>query len=298
MSEDKKEHWQELGFATSKEYGMYYTSFWSGWYNDNPGKSPWDADILKHYFSLSDEERSEYLEKTRVQALNFVDVKYHSTDSVKQPSWDEKLIAKYSNMFSHHCKYMSCGKGWKTIIDNLLFSIDACNVSGVEPHVTIQQIKEKFGLLQVYYSGGGEQIKFLVRSACNAARYTCEYCGTRDNVGRTSGWITTCCKSCYDNNKRPSQTSWRSYNDFEELLEIKPMSEPVAVVYPDNIGNAESNKCGCESYGPDTGDFVRLVHLIEKLRKREGGCTMNELVAACDKGFDLSKIKERTKTNE
>jgi len=42
------------------------------------------------------------------------------------------------------------------------------------------------------------------------------------------------------------------------------------------------------------GDLVSLIHLIEKLRRREGGCIMNELIAEAKKHFSgLQYIKKR-----
>lgn len=51
----------------------------------------------------------------------------------------------------------------------------------------------------------------------------------------------------------------------------------------------------CEQPQDDNGDLVPLVWMIEKLRKREGGCTMNELVAEAKRNFKgLENIKHRT----
>jgi len=47
------------------------------------------------------------------------------------------------------------------------------------------------------------------------------------------------------------------------------------------------------------GDFVPLVWLIEKLRKREGGCTMNDLIFECKKSFNgLDFIKKSNNIEE
>ena len=43
------------------------------------------------------------------------------------------------------------------------------------------------------------------------------------------------------------------------------------------------------------GDLVPLIWMIEELRRREGGCTMNELVAEANRNFKgLENIKHRT----
>jgi hypothetical protein len=51
----------------------------------------------------------------------------------------------------------------------------------------------------------------------------------------------------------------------------------------------------CESKPVDSGDLVPLVWMIEKLRKRDGGCTMNELVAEAKRNFKgIEQIKHKT----
>ena len=51
----------------------------------------------------------------------------------------------------------------------------------------------------------------------------------------------------------------------------------------------------CEKPQDDNGDLVPLVWMIEKLRRREGGCTMNELVAEAKRNFKgIEQIKHRT----
>lgn len=50
----------------------------------------------------------------------------------------------------------------------------------------------------------------------------------------------------------------------------------------------------CEQPEDNNGDFVVLVWMIEKLRKREGGCTMNELVLEVKRNFKgIEGIKHR-----
>jgi hypothetical protein len=61
------------------------------------------------------------------------------------------------------------------------------------PQVTVDQVKEKFGTLRFYYSGGDEYISGLVSMAESISAVTCEECGNPGTqVG--GGWITTLCK--------------------------------------------------------------------------------------------------------
>ena len=61
------------------------------------------------------------------------------------------------------------------------------------PQVTLDQVKEKFGTLRFYYSGGDDVIDGMVRMAESMSGVTCEECGSPGKrVG--GGWITTLCE--------------------------------------------------------------------------------------------------------
>ena len=79
--------------------------------------------------------------------------------------------------------------------------------------VTVTQIKEKFGELCVYYSGGDDTIYGMVSLAESLSCKICESCGSTLNVGQTSGWIYTVCKSCYDKNERANKLKWISNDE-------------------------------------------------------------------------------------
>lgn len=58
--------------------------------------------------------------------------------------------------------------------------------------VKVAQVKEKFGTLRYYYSGGDEKISAVVQFAEFLSGNICESTGKTDNVGRNSkGWIKT-----------------------------------------------------------------------------------------------------------
>jgi hypothetical protein len=67
------------------------------------------------------------------------------------------------------------------------------------PQVTVDQVKEKFGTLRFYYTGGNEYIAGLVTMAESMSGFTCEQCSNPAVTGGT-GWIHTTCVSC--NEKR------------------------------------------------------------------------------------------------
>ena len=59
--------------------------------------------------------------------------------------------------------------------------------------VVAVQVKEKFGTLRFYYSGGNEYVSGLVAMAESMSGVTCEMCGTPGRLqGR--GWVKTLCE--------------------------------------------------------------------------------------------------------
>ena len=61
------------------------------------------------------------------------------------------------------------------------------------PQVTLDQVKEKFGTLRFYYTGGDEYIGGMVAMAESMSGVICESCGNPgERVG--GGWVTTLCK--------------------------------------------------------------------------------------------------------
>jgi len=59
--------------------------------------------------------------------------------------------------------------------------------------VTLDQVKEKFGTLRFYYSGGDDYIRGMVSMAESMSGVTCEECG-KPGTQTPGGWIKTVCK--------------------------------------------------------------------------------------------------------
>jgi hypothetical protein len=140
---------------------------------------------------------------------------------------DNYLVSKYPKIFinRYESPMVSClyfgfehGDGWFWLLDQLCDSIqnyiDINNKYKKEdekkiPQVIATQVKEKFGVLNFYFSGGDEFISGMVQLAENMSSNTCEFCGSVVNVGKTSGWISTICKNCYDtSDDRISKRNW------------------------------------------------------------------------------------------
>ena len=128
---------------------------------------------------------------------------------------DKLLCEKYPKMLVNRNKPMTetcmcwgfeCGDGWFQILDSLMGNIQHhidWNNKNFEkgykqykqvPQVTLDQVKEKFGTLRFYYTGGDDVISGMVRMAESMSAVTCEQCGNPGTTGG-QGWITTLCET-------------------------------------------------------------------------------------------------------
>ena len=119
---------------------------------------------------------------------------------------DQLLCERYPKIFANRHRPMTetcmCwgfehGDGWFNIIDQLCGAIqnhiDWQDKQGQQvAQVVADQVKEKFGTLRFYYSGGDDIIDGMVRMAEAMTAVTCEVCGASGKQ-RSGGWIRTLC---------------------------------------------------------------------------------------------------------
>ena len=88
-------------------------------------------------------------------------------------------------------------------------------LSEVIPQVTLDQVKEKFGTLRFYYTGGDDVIDGMVRMAEAMSGITCESCG---NPGERTGggWIKTICEPCEDKRAKEYAERMAEYKKEKE----------------------------------------------------------------------------------
>jgi len=132
----------------------------------------------------------------------------------------QQLYDKYPELFSNKDKSImescmawgiECGDGWYDILSSLCWKIkqqednirsqteykqqkDATYTSDYYP-VKFDQIKEKFGGLRVYFTGGDSYVEGLVSMAESFSYKICEVCGERGKPNK-GGWISTLCDKC------------------------------------------------------------------------------------------------------
>ena len=119
---------------------------------------------------------------------------------------DKLLCEKYPKIMVNRNKDMKettmcwgfeCGDGWFNILDQLMGNIQhhidwRNKKEEFVAQVTLDQVKEKFGTLRFYYTGGEEHNSGMVRMAESMSGVICEECGA-PGKRRGSGWIYTAC---------------------------------------------------------------------------------------------------------
>jgi hypothetical protein len=88
-----------------------------------------------------------------------------------------------------------CGDGWFEIMKEL------CEKVGNIPGFRFDQVKEKFGVLTIYYTGpSAEEDRKIVDEAIGEAErksaITCERCGKPAKLRSDMGWYAVSCKKC------------------------------------------------------------------------------------------------------
>jgi hypothetical protein len=131
-----------------------------------------------------------------------------------------QLFEKYPHLFTNKDKDImsscmawgiECNNGWYDIISSVCWMIkqhedndrwqtefkqktDSEYKSDYFP-VKFDQVKEKYGGLRMYFSGGDEYVEGLVSMAEAISYKTCEVCGNKGESNK-SGWISTLCDVC------------------------------------------------------------------------------------------------------
>lgn len=121
---------------------------------------------------------------------------------------DRQLCEKYPKIFSFRnsdmtdtamCWGFEHDDGWYNILDCLCANIQShlnwkTKNNGAVPQVVAEQVKEKFGTLRFYYTGGDDYIRGLVDMAEAMSGITCENCGAPGKIIE-GGWIHTACEA-------------------------------------------------------------------------------------------------------
>lgn len=149
------------------------------------------------------------------------------TNATEDKNWNT-LYEKYPNLFENRHKSpresclsfgIECGEGWYEILSSVCWMIKQHedNIKwrkeylekndpeklASEPEyfpVKFDQVKQKYGGLRLYFSGGDEYVEGLVSMTEAFSYQVCEVCGNKGEPNK-GGWISTLCTNCRDKNK-------------------------------------------------------------------------------------------------
>jgi len=124
-------------------------------------------------------------------------IQHHIDWSVKNNASDiefEKMraAAVAGDLTLFNKEYATMSPEFVTRMKSDLLKMKPREIRAAVPQVVAAQVKEKFGTLRFYYSGGDNVIDGMVRMAESMSGVTCKECG---NSGKSygGGWITTLC---------------------------------------------------------------------------------------------------------
>ena len=135
----------------------------------------------------------------------------------------EEIIAKYPKIFKpyngnpNNCNWHGVPSGWLPVIDKLCaciqhyidFHVSYTKDGQYKPQqVTCSQMKEKFGGLRFYTDGHDEVVEGMIKMAEHLCDYTCQDCGSEEDLGITSGWISILCRNCAIANGDRAMANW------------------------------------------------------------------------------------------
>jgi hypothetical protein len=111
-----------------------------------------------------------------------------------------KMIVNRNKSMQETCMYwgFSCDDGWFDLIDELFGNIQSYIDNNshapdrIIPQVTVDQVKEKFGTLRFYTTGGDRLIDGMIWFAESMSGRICETCGAPGKT-RGRGYIYTAC---------------------------------------------------------------------------------------------------------
>ena len=144
----------------------------------------------------------------------------------------EELIEKYPKIFKDYegnpgrVNWLDLPKGWVPIIDKLCgciqFYVDHhtkyTKEGPIKPEqVECFQMKEKFGGLRFYTNGHDNVVEGMITMAEYICDHTCDQCGSEEDLGTTSGWITIKCRNCVIGHGDIAMSNWTSHSDALKL---------------------------------------------------------------------------------
>jgi hypothetical protein len=115
----------------------------------------------------------------------------HQRDAEYNAMISQAMAGDITNLEKYFGGYLNAEERMQEALNRGLREVEP-----IVPQVTVDQVKEKFGSLRFYYSGGDPYIRGLVSMAESMSSVTCETCGNPAEVQNDGGWYRSICNAC------------------------------------------------------------------------------------------------------
>ncbi|MEM3858791.1 MAG: hypothetical protein QW478_05220 [Candidatus Micrarchaeaceae archaeon] len=113
---------------------------------------------------------------------------------------------------------LMCDKGWFNLIDA---AMDLIEEENRKEYIRIEEVKEKYGQLEIYFSGGSDELNKKIDRISVLSNVICEECGevikTKHKQG---GWIYTRCDKHFANSREENIPFSKNAVTKEQILDI------------------------------------------------------------------------------
>jgi len=118
---------------------------------------------------------------------------------------EKKIFEKYPKIFAGRKRPITenlmsfgfeCGDGWAWILETLCDALQTWIDKEGTSQVVAAQVKEKFGTLCFYYSGGDKAAQRMIEHAEDISSKVCEFCGEDGDMCKRGSWYKTLCEKC------------------------------------------------------------------------------------------------------
>ena len=86
------------------------------------------------------------------------------------------------------------GYGWDGLTLPIIEEIRRYNEKNPDNKIYINQIKEKWGRLEIYISESVDYLDKMILKAGNESKHICELCGARGRLLKINDWYMTLCE--------------------------------------------------------------------------------------------------------
>ena len=144
----------------------------------------WGFDVGDGWFNIIDtmcyliQNHIDSHNKSRKRDIDYNDMLSKNDDELLRNYYSDFVKSEYVESYVQRAKE----GGYRNIQDEMY-------------QVVAIQVKEKYGGLRFYYSGGDDYIHGIVAMAENLSDITCEQCGKPGKQNK-EGWIVTLCDDC------------------------------------------------------------------------------------------------------